>query len=109
MAGSVAIINGDHEPPFPFVIVDRFGMHVDIDVAGGQLWDPLTVAHIEWGLRDQQNQIFGIVTLKNGKTRPFWDAALVTPYLNAYYAEREKRGHGEAKDFMTRPRPTQEH
>ena len=107
MASTVAIINGDHEPPFPFVIVDRFGMHVDIDGIGGQLWDAPTVARIEWGFVDQQRQTFGVVTLKNGKRREFWDQALMTPYLNAYYAERERRGHGEAKNFTTRQRPTQ--
>ncbi len=107
MASSVAIINGDHEPPFPFVIIDRFGMHVDLSAVGGQLWDQATTARIEWGFQDQQRQTFGVITLKNGERRAFWDRELMTPYLNAYYAEREKRGHGEAKDFMTRPRPTQ--
>ena len=47
---NVQIINGDHEPPLPFVIVDRFGMHVDLSKVVGQLWDP-TVAEITWGNR----------------------------------------------------------
>src|SRR5271156_2547582 len=105
---SVAIINGDHKPPIPFVVVDRLGMHVDCNVAGGQLWDPITVARIEWGFV-KDGVPFGLVTLRSGQRRAFWDPALLTPYLNAYYAEREKRGLGNAADFQQRQRPTQGH
>jgi hypothetical protein len=43
MPGTVEIINGAHEPPFPFVVVNRFGMHVDLSGVQGQLWDEPTV------------------------------------------------------------------
>ena len=36
----VQIIGGDHDPPYPLVIVGNFGIHVDLaKVTGSQLWD----------------------------------------------------------------------
>jgi len=35
----IEIINGDHDPESPFMIVDRLGMHVDFSGVDGQLWD----------------------------------------------------------------------
>jgi hypothetical protein len=40
---SVDIINGDHDPPFPFVVVGNRGLHVDLSNIRGQLWDENTV------------------------------------------------------------------
>lgn len=104
---SVQIINGDNDPAHPYIAVDRLGMQVDIsNVHDGQLWDP-TVARIEWGILDQQGRRFGRVTLKSGQSRPFFDQALLTPYLNAYYHEAEKRGLGLAAANTSRRQATQ--
>lgn len=85
---SIEIINGDHDPALPFMVVDRHGMHVDFSTVTHQLYDQNTVAKVEWGLVDQQGRLFGRVTLKNGTGRTFWDADLMTPYLNAYKATK---------------------
>jgi hypothetical protein len=53
MYENVQIINADHDPPYPFVIVDRFGMHVDLSKIVGQLWSD-DVAEITWGNRTMQ-------------------------------------------------------
>lgn len=78
----IHIINGDHEPPLPFVIVDRMGLHVDL-TGIGELWDP-TVAEIIWGLRDNDRRPYGVVKLKNGTGRRFGNANLMLPYLRAW-------------------------
>jgi hypothetical protein len=107
MQGTVEIINGDHDPPFPFMIVNRFGMHVDLSKVQGQLWDAPTVAKIEWGLLTLEKKPFGRVTLKNGQTRTFFSQDLMTPYVNEFFLEYERRGHGAAGPGLARVRHTQ--
>lgn len=104
----VEIINGDHTPVgHVYVAVDRFGMLVDLSGVNGQLWDAPTVARVIWGATDTQGRVFGMVTLKNGESRTFWDENLMTPYTNAYAAEYKARGHGDASDLEMRERPVQ--
>ena len=91
----IEIINGDHDPALPFMIVARFGMHVDFSGVQGQLFDP-TVAKIEWGHKDQQGQIYGTVKLKNGTGRNFWDGDLMKPYLAVYNARKAELARTEA-------------
>lgn len=91
----VEIINGDHIPNLPFMIVDKHGLHVDLSNVTGELWDP-TVAKIEWGiLHPGTGRTFGRVHLKNGQGRIFWDAMLIQPYLATYMARwlEEKAKH----------------
>lgn len=86
----VEILNGDHIPPFPFMIVDGYGLHVDLSGVTGELYDHATVAKIEWGiLHPGTGKLFGTVRLKNGqKPRVFWDGKLMAPYLTAYAIRR---------------------
>lgn len=88
MASRIEIIAGEHTPDQPFMIVDRYGMHVDLTVVLGQLWDPNTIAKVEWGMFDAGGKTYGIVSYKNGERRPFWDESLMTPYLKAYNATK---------------------
>jgi hypothetical protein len=47
----IAINNSDgHDPPLQFMVVDRFGLFVDLSKVHGQLFDP-TVLEITWGER----------------------------------------------------------
>lgn len=104
----VEIINGDHSPVgHAYVACDRFGMLVDLSNVRGQLYDAPTVARVIWGATDMQGRPFGIVVLKNGQSRTFWDENLVTPYTNAFAAEYKARGLGDASDIEMRERPTQ--
>jgi hypothetical protein len=81
---TIRILAGDHDPPHPFVVVDNFGLHVDLSKVHGQLWDP-TVEEIIWGHRAVDGRIFGTVRLKNGdQPRAFWDPELMLPYLRAW-------------------------
>jgi hypothetical protein len=86
----IAIIGGDHTPPLPFVIVNRTGMHVDIDAIDGQLWDSQTVASVHWGAQAPGGARFGTVRLKNGTSRTFWDGELMLPYLKAWQVAKGK-------------------
>jgi hypothetical protein len=91
----IKIINGDHVPNWPFVIVDAVGMHVDLSEVRGELWAD-NVARIEWGLVDAANgKTFGRVILKNGQGRKFFDPMLMQPYLAAYMTRwlEEKAKH----------------
>lgn len=36
ITNQIEVISGDHEPPHPFMIVDRFGMQVDLSRVEGQ-------------------------------------------------------------------------
>lgn len=81
----IHILGGDHDPPYPFVIVDRDGRHVDLSKVVGQLWDEPTVSEIEWGRRATDGRVFGVVRFKNGQPpRTFWDGELMLPYLRAW-------------------------
>lgn len=81
----VEIINGDHIPNWPLIVVDGKGVQVDLAGVPGELWDPNNVARIDWGLLSQRDgRTFGRITLKNGQKRTFWDKALIQPYLQAY-------------------------
>lgn len=80
----VEILNGDNDPPLPFVIIDRVGHHVDLSQCGGELFDPPTTSRIIWGIRSPTGQTFGRVELKNGESRTFWDEELIWPYVKAY-------------------------
>jgi hypothetical protein len=89
---TLTITAGDHDPPLPFMVVERHGMHVDLTHVQGQLWDP-TIASLAWG-PTMDGREGGKIVLKNGQTRTFWDRDLLTPYLNAWKArkaELEKR------------------
>lgn len=80
----VEIINGDHIPPHPVVIVNGHGLQVDFSDVKGELWDS-TVSKIEWGIvHPGDGKIFGRVTLKNGQGRVFHDPMAIQPYLVAY-------------------------
>lgn len=105
MVDHIEIINAEgNDPPFPFMIVNRFGMHVDLTNVQGQLFDAPTVFKVEWGLRSPDGRVFGKVTLKNGQSRTFSDFDLMTPYTNAYHLERERRGFIEdAGPHLKRP------
>jgi hypothetical protein len=87
-ASYIEILNGAHDPPHPFMVVDRRGLHVDMTNVGGELWDAPTVRKITWGLRDRTGKLFGTVELVNGTSRNFWNGDLMTPYLHAYKAAR---------------------
>jgi hypothetical protein len=65
------------------VVVDNFGLHVDLSKIAGHLWDP-TVAEIVWGHRSVEGRLFGTVRLKNGTGRTFWDGEEMLPYLRAW-------------------------
>ena len=52
------------------MIVNGVGLHVDLSGAGGDLWDPATVARIVWGHKNLDGQLFGRGALKNGDVRP---------------------------------------
>ncbi len=73
---SIEIINGDHEPPHPFIVVNRHGMHVDLSKVDGNLWDP-TVSRIVWGHREIDGRYYGKVEFKNGTARAFFDPTLI--------------------------------
>jgi hypothetical protein len=91
----IEILNGAHIPPHAFMVVDGYGLQVDLSNVVGELWDQETTARVDWGLRDTSNKVFGRVILKNGQGRPFYDIALMKPYLIAYEAraKEEKAKH----------------
>ena len=106
MLNSIQIVNGDHDPAWPYVAVDNHGMHVDLSAVKGQLWDAPTVARIEWGMRDLSGNRFGTVTLKNGTSRTFSDANLMLPYLRAWkLRSAELAAQMEAADAAGDPVP----
>jgi hypothetical protein len=47
----VEIINGDHEPPQPFMIVDGQGLHVDFAKVDGELWHAILEHRQGWDQR----------------------------------------------------------
>lgn len=112
MPNRVEILNGDHDVAgrgnLPYMVVDRLGLHVDL-VGIGQLWDAPTVSRVEWGLRTLDGRVHGAVSLKSGQRRPFFDIELMTPYLNAFYLERERLGLGSSGPFLRKQRPAQLH
>ncbi len=79
---TVEIINVDHDPPHPYMIVNNAGMQVDFSRVEGELWDP-TVRRIYWG-QGMDGRYFGKIEMKNGTGRTFFDAQLLVPYLRAY-------------------------
>jgi hypothetical protein len=104
----VEIISGNHTPVgHAYVVVDRFGLLVDLSGVDGQLYDAPTVSRVVWGARDQQGKPYGVVHLRNGQRRTYWDQLLMAPYVNAFAAEYAARGHGDSSDLETRQRPTQ--
>jgi hypothetical protein len=58
------------------MVVDRFGLFVDLSKVHGQLFDP-TVLEITWGERTMDGRAFGKVKMKNGTGRTFWDPELI--------------------------------
>ena len=94
MATHVEIIAGEHDPPHPFVDVDRRGIHVDLTGVQGHLWD-VTASHLVWGLRDGNGGIFGRITFKNGNSRTFGDPLLILPYVAAHSAAVAAQQNGE--------------
>lgn len=82
---SFEIINGDgNDPPFPFVIVNRSGTHVDLTNIDGELFDAPTTARVSWGYQHPNGRRFGKIELKNGEARMFWDRTLIEPYVGAW-------------------------
>jgi hypothetical protein len=84
----IEIHNGDHQPPHAFMIVERHGLQVDLANVQGELWDA-NVASVIWGhvyhaTPADPGKVCGIVRLKNGQTRRFFDFKLMAPYLAAY-------------------------
>jgi hypothetical protein len=98
MYPTVQIINGEaNDPPHPFVIVNRYGMHVDLDPIVGQLWDKATVAEITWGNRSVEGRRYGVVKLKNGTGRTFSDPELIEPYIKAW---KVAKANADLKEAM---------
>jgi len=92
----IEIINSDNIPPLPFFVVDGYGLQVDLSDVVGTLYDQATVAKVEWGIvHAGSGKVFGVVHLKNGQGRAFYDAQLMKPYLAAYEARaaEEKAKH----------------
>lgn len=93
---AIEIINSDgNDPPWPFMIVERVGLHVNLAPVQGQLFDP-TVARLTWGHKHPQGDIFGLVILKNGTQRTFWDGTLMEPYVKAYKLRKTELDAGIA-------------
>lgn len=94
--GRIEIINGAHIPPHAFMVVDGYGLQVDLSDVVGELWDAATTSRVEWGIvHAGTGKVFGRVHLKNGQGRTFYDIALMKPYLIAYEAraKEEKAKH----------------
>jgi hypothetical protein len=84
MTDQITINNSDgHDPPLQFMVVNRFGLFVDLSKVQGQLFDP-TVLEITWGYRFMDGRTFGTVKNKNGTGRNFADPELMEPYLRAW-------------------------
>lgn len=80
----IVINNSDgHYPPLQFMVVDNFGLFVDLSKVAGQLFDP-TVNEITWGHRTPDGKFFGRVKNKNGTGREYHDPELMEPYLRAW-------------------------
>lgn len=89
---AIEIIAGDHEvgpdkANWPFMSVNRAGLHVDLSKVPGELWGP-AVASVGYGYRDRDGREFGIVWLKNGDKRIFANKDMLRPYLTAYAARK---------------------
>jgi hypothetical protein len=91
----IAINNSDgHDPPLQFMVVDRFGLFVDLSKVHGQLFDP-NVLEITWGERTMDGRTLGRVKHKNGTGRTYWDPELIEPYLRAW-----KIAHAAGRRFV---------
>jgi hypothetical protein len=103
MSQIITINNSDgHDPPLQFMVVDRFGLFVDLSKVHGQLFDP-TVAEITWGSeRTIDGRMFGRVKMKNGTGRTFWDPELIEPYLRAW--KMAKGNHDLSEAFKEQQR-----
>ena len=103
---TIDIINGDHAvgpdgANWPFMVVDRCGLHVDLSTVRGELWDP-TVAMVTWGHMHINGKLFGTVRLKNGQGRVFWDVNLMRPYLAAYAIRKAEEDAKHAANMKAR-------
>jgi hypothetical protein len=83
----VAISAGAHDPPLPYMRVGTHGFLVDLSAVHGALWDPNTVASVTWS-KGMDGRWGGRVSLKNGTGRNFFDAGLLTPYVDAWRARQ---------------------
>jgi hypothetical protein len=93
-------------PPLPHMTVN--GRMMQLELPAGNLWDPESVAIVEWGHVDPSGRPFGQVIPHNGKPRRFSDPALMTPYLNAFHAEAKRSGLiADASKFTVHTRATQ--
>jgi hypothetical protein len=92
----ITINNSDgHDPPLQFMVVDRFGLFVDLSNVHGQLFDP-TVLEITWGQRTLDGRPFGVVKNKNGTGRKFSDPELIEPYLRVWKIAKGNHDLSEA-------------
>jgi len=92
----ITISNSDgHDPPLQFMVVDRFGLFVDLSNVHGQLFDP-TVLEITWGHRTLDGRPFGVVKNKNGTGRKFSDPELIEPYLRVWKIAKGNHDLSEA-------------
>jgi hypothetical protein len=97
MTDHIITINNSegHDPPLPFMVVDRFGLFVDLSKVHGQLFDP-TVLKITWGERTMDGRTFGQVMMKNGNGRAYWDPELMEPYLRVWKIAKGNHDLSEA-------------
>lgn len=97
----VEIINGDHDPPHPFIVCDRFGLHVELADVDHAVFDKNTVRRVIWGFMHQRTMgdgrtplgppiMAGRIEFKNGEARLFFDTALMVPYLAAWKNAKAK-------------------
>jgi hypothetical protein len=92
----ITINNSDgHDPALQFMVVDRFGLFVDLSKIHGQLFDP-TVLEITWGERTMDGRTFGRVKMKNGTGRTYWDPELIEPYLRVWKMAKGNHDLSEA-------------
>ena len=79
---------GQHDPPGQYMVVDGHGLLIDLTGVAGTLVDP-TILRVEWGpsVITGQPQEAGIITRRGeARQQPFYDKALLTPYINAFRA-----------------------
>jgi hypothetical protein len=93
MTEHITINNSDgHDPPLQFMVVNRFGLFVDLSKVYGQLFDP-TVLEITWGELTMDGRTFGRVKLKNGTGRTFWDSELMDRRPKSRSGRQCRRSH----------------
>lgn len=71
------------------MMVDNHGFLIDLSGIKGTLVDP-TILQVEWGMlgRGGETREGGLITRQDGSKQPFFDKALLKPYLDAWTARR---------------------